>query len=140
MADISGPSDFNQKVIAEFRANGGKVGGPFEGSTLLLLHTIGAKSGLPRVNPVDCTVLDEDIVVYASAGGVPKCPAWFHNLVAHPDVQVELGAETIDVVARVTTGAERVELLERQKDRISGFVDDAETPREFHVVVLTRSP
>ena len=140
MSNTSGPSDFNQKVIAEFRANGGKVGGPFEGATLILLHTIGAKSGLPRVNPVDCTILDKGIAVYASADGATKSPAWFHNLVAHSDVQVELGTETFDAVARVTTGVEHAELLERQKDRISGSADGAEPPREFHVVVLTRTP
>ena len=140
MTDISGPSEFNQKVIAEFRANGGKVGGPFEGATLLLLHTTGAKSGLPRVNPVDCTIHDEGIVIYASAGGATRTPDWFHNVVANPEVQVELGAETFDAVARVTAGEERAELLERQKDHMAEFADDATAPREFHVVLLTRTP
>lgn len=139
MNDASGPSEFNQKVIAEFRANGGKVGGRFEGATLLLLHTSGAKSGEPRVNPVDCTILDEGIVVYASASGTPKSPAWYYNLVANPEVQVELGTETFDAVARVTDGVERAELLDQQKDHMPVLADDATTPREFHVVVLTRT-
>ena len=109
---------FNEQVIAEFRANGGEVGGPLEGATLLLLHTTGAKSKLPRINPVDCTILDEGLAVYASAGGTTRTPDWFYNVVANPRVRVELGTETFDAVARVADGKERTELLERHMGRM----------------------
>lgn len=140
MSDTNGPSDFNREIIAEFRANGGKVGGPFEGATLLLLHTTGAKSGAPRVNPMVCTILEEGIAVYASAAGAPTSPAWFHNLVANPDVEVELGTETFGAVAKVTTGTERNRLWEQQKSRMPGFAEyEAKTSREIPVVLLTRT-
>ena len=139
MNDASGASEFNQKVIAEFRSNGGKVGGRFEDATLVLLHTTGAKTGAPRVNPVDCTIIDGGIVVYASASGTPKSPAWYYNLVANPEVRVELGTETFDAVARVTAGTERAALLEQQEDHMRAFAGDDATPREFHLVVITRT-
>src|SRR5271165_5669635 len=92
--------DFNGKVIEEFRANGGKVGGWFEGQTLLLLHHTGAKSGTERVNPLVYRQVGGSYAIFASAAGAPQDPQWFRNLVAHPDVTVEVGTDTINVRAR----------------------------------------
>src|ERR1051326_2650279 len=88
-------ADPNQHVIDEFRANGGRVGGNFEGRTLLLLHHRGAKTGTERVNPLACQRLSDDAVaVFASKGGAPTHPDWFHNVVANPDVTVEIGTRS----------------------------------------------
>src|SRR5690606_21950520 len=94
-------SDWNQKIIEEFRANGGKVGGNFEGRTLLLLHSIGAKSGQERVNPTAYVRDGENFVIIASKGGAPTNPDWYYNLVANPLVNIEVGTETLQVRARV---------------------------------------
>ena len=85
----------NQEIIEEFRASGGKVGGWFEGAPMLLLHTIGAKSGLPRVNPLMYQQVGDDLAVFASKAGAPTNPDWFYNLRANPNVEIELGTETI---------------------------------------------
>ena len=88
-------SDWNQQIIEEFRANDGRVGGNFEGRTLLLLHHTGAKTGTERVNPLAYQRLSDDsVAIFASKGGAPTTPDWFHNLVANPDVKVEIGTET----------------------------------------------
>ena len=97
-------SDFNDAVIAEFRANAGKVGGGFTGAPMLLLHTTGARSGAERVNPLVYQEVGDDVAVFASMGGAPTHPAWFHNLVAHPDVTVEIGTDTVPMRARVDRG------------------------------------
>lgn len=136
-------SDWNDKVIAEFRANGGKVGGNFEGAPLLLLHTTGAKSGEPRVSPMMYMALDEGWAVFASYAGLDVNPAWFHNLRAHPDVAIEVGADgevaTIDVRARVMTPEEREPVWEEQKRRYPGFAEyEKKTDRVIPVVLLTR--
>ena len=86
--------DYNQKNIDEFRANAGKVGGRFEGKTLLLLHTTGAKSGMKRINPVAYLRDDENYVVIASKGGAPTNPDWYYNILANPRLRVEVGTET----------------------------------------------
>ncbi len=86
-------SDRNKAVIDEFRANEGKIGGHFEEMTLLLLHTKGAKSGEPRLNPVAYLAESEKYIIIASKGGAPTNPAWYHNIVAYPEVTVEVGAE-----------------------------------------------
>src|SRR5215472_12582141 len=104
MAEIT---DFNQRIIEEFRTHKGVVGGPFKGATVLLLHSIGAKSGKERVNPVAYQAVDGSFAVFASKGGAPTNPDWYHNLLAHPRTSVEVGTDTIDVVARVTDGDER---------------------------------
>jgi deazaflavin-dependent oxidoreductase (nitroreductase family) len=106
MAELPDTS-FNSDVIAEFRANGGKVGGPWQNSTLLLLHTTGAKSGAPRVNPVGHFDIDGKVVIVGSYGGADIHPARVHNLRANPRTQIELGPETIDVEARELPNDER---------------------------------
>ena len=100
-------NEWNRKVIEEFRANDGKVGGMFEAMPLLLLHHVGAKSGFERVNPVAYQRVGDSFAVFASKRGAPTNPDWFHNLVAHPDVSIEVGPETRRVTARVATGEER---------------------------------
>lgn len=130
-------SDYNARIIAEFRANAGKVGGPFEGHTLLLLHSTGAKSGEERVNPVAYQDLGGPVAIFASKGGAPEDPAWFHNVVANPDVEVEIGTTRQKRRARVAGGAERAEIFERQKIVMPGFADyESRTAREIPVVVL----
>ena len=133
-------SDWNRKIIEEFRANEGRVGGNFEGRTLLLLHHTGAKSGAEYINPLAYQRLSDDsVAVFASAGGAPKNPDWYYNLVANPDVQVEIGTESFTARARVTSGDERPEIGERQKADWPGFADYEEKTtgiREIPVVVL----
>lgn len=136
-------SDWNDKVIAEFRADGGRVGGNFEGAPLLLLHTTGAKSGEPRVSPMMYMPVDEGWAVFASYAGLDVHPAWFHNLKAHPDVAVEIGSgdevEAVDVHARVMTPEEREPVWEEQKRRYPGFAEyEKKTDRVIPVVLLTR--
>ena len=98
---MTDPNDWNRTIIEEFRANAGKVGGQFEGAPMVLLHTTGAKSGKPRVNPLVYQADGDRIVVFASKAGAPTHPDWFHNIVANPRTVVEVGPETVDVVARV---------------------------------------
>ncbi|HEY6566409.1 MAG TPA: nitroreductase/quinone reductase family protein, partial [Actinomycetota bacterium] len=93
--------DWNSNIITEFRANDGKVGGPFEGAPLLLLHTTGARSGAERVNPLMYLPDDDRLVVFASKGGAPDNPDWYHNVIANPGVSVEVGDETFDARATV---------------------------------------
>lgn len=129
--------DFNAKIIAEFRANDGQVGPPFEGAPLLLLHSTGAKSGAERVHPVVYQSVDLGWAIFASKAGAPTHPAWYHNLVAHPDASIEVGADTVDVRARVAEGDEREQLWSRQKELMPGFADyEAATTRTIPVVVL----
>src|SRR5256712_2541316 len=97
-------ADWNRRIIDEFRANGGKVGGPFAGAPLLLLHHIGAKSGIERVNPVMYQAVGDDLAVFASKGGAPSNPDWYRNLIATPIATVEVGTETFEVKARVAEG------------------------------------
>lgn len=131
--------DFNTKVIEEFRANGGKVGGNFEGAPLLLLHTKGAKTGTPRVVPVVYLAEGDRIYVFASKAGAPTNPDWFHNLRADPDVTIEVGDETVDVVASVLEGADRQRIFDAQVARMPGFADyQAGTDRVIPVVALDR--
>jgi len=130
-------SDFNAQVIEEFRANDGKVGGNFEGAPLLLLHSIGAKSGEPRLHPVMYLKDGERYVVFASKAGAPTHPAWYHNLKANPETEIEVGADTIPVTAVEATGDERDELFDRQAGIFSAFGEYAEkTSRTIPVVLL----
>ena len=134
MADVN---DWNTKIIEEFRANGGKVGGPFEGAPLLLLHSVGAKTGQARVNPMMYLADGDNYVVFASKAGAPTNPDWYHNLVANPRASVELGDKTINVVAHVTSGETRDRLWSTQKERYTGFAEyEAKTNRQIPVVVL----
>src|SRR5882724_1436399 len=107
--------DFNSNVIAEFRENGGKVGGMFEGAPIILVHHIGAKSGIERIAPLVYLATEDDrLFIVASKGGADDNPGWYHNLIAHPKVTVELGTETFTVTASVLTGAERDEYFAKQ--------------------------
>jgi deazaflavin-dependent oxidoreductase (nitroreductase family) len=132
--------DFNAKVIEEFRTNDGRVGGMFESMPLLLLHNTGAKSGAERINPVAYMKDGDRYVVFASKGGAPTNPGWFHNLVAHPVTTIEVGTDTLDVVARAAEGEERERLFNTQKQRVPQFAEyEQKTTRQIPVVVLTPS-
>jgi deazaflavin-dependent oxidoreductase (nitroreductase family) len=115
--------DWNQKIIDEFRANDGRVGGPFEGQPVLLLHHEGRRSGTARVNPLAYQKVDGGWAVFGSFAGATHHPDWYLNLVAHPRTRVEVGTDTVDVAARDTAGAERDEIWERQKAASPGFAD-----------------
>ncbi|HEY7882980.1 MAG TPA: nitroreductase/quinone reductase family protein [Streptosporangiaceae bacterium] len=130
--------DFNGKVISEFRANGGKVGGFFEGAPLLLLHHAGAKTGTERVNPLVYQQVGSCYAIFASAGGQPRDPQWFRNLVAHPEVTIEVGTSSVTARARVAEGGERAAIWATQKERMPNFADYEKTaaPREIPVVLL----
>jgi deazaflavin-dependent oxidoreductase (nitroreductase family) len=132
--------DWNQTIIDEFRANAGKVGGRFAGGTLLILHSVGAKSGKTRVTPLAYRDLgDGRLAVFATKAGAPTNPDWYHNLVAHPRASVEVGTETFDVIARVARGEERAQIWNAQKQRYPGFAEyERKTKREIPVVILER--
>ncbi len=133
------PNDFNAHTIEEFRANDGKVGGYFEGATMLLLHTKGAKSGLPRTNPLVYLPDGDRYVIMATKGGSPTNPDWFHNLLADPNVEIEVGTERFPVRATVITGPEHDELYARQVERRPGFADYLrKTTRVIPVIALER--
>ena len=132
-------SDFNENVINEFRANGGKVGGRFEGARMMLLTTTGAKSGQARTKPVVYTTDGDRFVIIASKAGAPTNPDWFHNLVANPEVILEVGDERFPARATVTSGEERRRLYDAQAALMPGFAEYAQkTTREIPVVVLDR--
>lgn len=134
MTDVN---DQNLKVIDEYRANAGKLGGFFEGKPVLLLHTTGARTGQERVNPVMYQADGDRLAVFASKGGAPTHPDWYHNIVAHPDVTAEVGTETRRFRARVATGDEGDRLWNRQKVDQPGFADyETRTDREIPVVIL----
>jgi deazaflavin-dependent oxidoreductase (nitroreductase family) len=131
--------DWNAQIIAEFRKNHGRVGGDFEGAPLLLLHTIGKRSGRPRVNPVMYLRDGERYVVFASKAGADTHPDWYRNLIAHPEVKIEVGDETIDVQAHDLQGPERDRLFERQATLYSGFAEyQRKTKRVIPVIALTK--
>jgi deazaflavin-dependent oxidoreductase (nitroreductase family) len=133
------PYDRNKAVIEEFRANAGRVGGPFTGKTLLLLHTIGARSGLERVHPVAYVIDDDRFVIVASKGGAPTNPAWYHNIVAHPHISVEVGVDRIPVVASVTSEPERSRLYDQMIAMLPVFADYRQrTSRIIPVFALRR--
>jgi deazaflavin-dependent oxidoreductase (nitroreductase family) len=134
------PADFNAKVIEEFRANQGRVGGPFEGAPLLLLHHLGARSGTRRINPLVYLGDDGRYVVFASKAGAPTNPDWYHNLKANPNVSIEVGTDTIDVVASEATGEERERLFQAQVERSPQFAEyQDKTERIIPAIVLTPS-
>jgi deazaflavin-dependent oxidoreductase (nitroreductase family) len=129
--------EFNRKIIEEFRANDGVVGGPFEGAPLLILHSTGARSGEERVHPLVYRSLDDGYAIFASKAGADTHPAWYHNVVANPEVTVEVGTETKRARARVLEGAERTKVWEDQKRIMPNFAEyEANTSREIPVVVL----
>jgi deazaflavin-dependent oxidoreductase (nitroreductase family) len=130
-------NDWNQTVIDEFRASGGKLSGDFAGVPMLILHTTGAKSGEPRVIPLMYRQEGDDLVIFASKAGAPTNPDWLHNLRAHPEVSVEVGTETKSVVAREAEGEERERIWESHKQEFPGFAEyEAKTDRVIPVVVL----
>jgi deazaflavin-dependent oxidoreductase (nitroreductase family) len=134
-------SDFNQRVIDEFRANAGVVGGYFEGRNMVLVHNTGAKSGVEYVTPLVYQQLDGgDMAIFASYGGAPKDPAWFGNIVANPELTVEVGTETFGVKARVADGEERQRIWEQQKVDVPGFAEYEQKAggRTIPVIVLER--
>ena len=136
---MGSPKDWNKAIIEEFRANGGKVGGMFAGRTLLLLHTIGAKSQQPRINPVAYMTDGDRLVIIASKGGAPTNPDWYYNLVAHPDVTVEVGTEQFQVHATVAAEPDRTRLYQQMVAMMPGFAEyEQKTTRKIPVIILTR--
>jgi len=136
---MSNPNNWNQTIIDEFRANAGQVGGPFAGKTLLLLHTVGAKSGEERINPVACLADGEHLVIFASKAGAPTHPDWYYNILAHPLVTVELGTEQFQAQAEVATEPERTRLYDRMVEVMPGFADyQQKTTRVIPVITLKR--
>ncbi len=134
----SSENDFNEQIIAEFRANEGRVGGPFEGSPLLLLHHVGAKSGVERVNPLAYQLDGDRYVIFASKGGAPSDPGWYHNLKAHPNVSIEVGTHTLEVTAGEAEEEERERLFRAQAERIPVFAEYAQKAgRVIPVMILT---
>ena len=134
---MSDASDWNKNIIEEFRGNAGKVGGPFEGSPLLLLTSTGAKTGAERTSPVMYLPDGDRYVVFASKGGAPTNPDWYHNLVANPEATVEVGTERFSVTSVITEGAERDELFARQAAAYPQFAEYAEqTDRVIPVIAL----
>lgn len=137
---MSDPNDRNQAIIAEFRANAGKVGGYFAGKTLLLLHTLGKKTGEERVNPVAYIRDGDRLVIIASKGGAPTHPDWYRNLCAHPLVTVEVGTEKFQAEAQVALEPERSRLYDKMVEMLPGFADyQRKTTRQIPVIVLTRT-
>ena len=134
-------NEWNKAVIEEFRANEGKVGGQFANMPLLLLHTTGAKSGLPRLNPVVYTADGDRYVIIASKAGAPTNPDWYYNLVANPEVEVEVGTEQFRARATVAPEPERTKLYEKVAGLYSNFAEyQRNTTRVIPVVILTRLP
>ena len=139
MSQSSGPSDRNQKIIEEFRANEGKVGGYFEGAPMILIHHVGARSGTERVNPLVYLPDGKDMVIAATKGGAPTNPDWYFNLKAHPRIMAEVGTEAFPVEATEVTGAERDELWRRLVELRPGFGEyEKKTTRVFPMFRLTR--
>lgn len=137
---MSEPIDWNRAVIKEFRANGGRVAGMFEGKPLLLLHHTGARTGVRRVSPLMYQELEGGYAVFASKAGADAHPDWFHNLAANPLTEAEVGTETVRVNARVTEGAERDRIWDRQKQDYPMFAEyEAKTSRVIPVIVLERT-
>jgi len=133
-------TDWNTKIIEEFRANASKLGGQFAGAPVLLLTTTGAKTGRRHTTPTMYLPDSERLMVFASKGGAPTNPDWYHNLVAHPRVTVEVGAETYDAEAVVLTGEERDQLYARQAQLYPGFAEyQAKTKRTIPVIALQRA-
>jgi len=132
-------AEFNKKVIEEFRANGGKVGGPFAGAPMLLLTHKGARSGKSYTTPLVYSKDGGRIVIVASKAGAPNNPAWYHNLAAHPEVTVEIGTEHFKAKAAVTKGEERERLFNAQAAQMPVFNEyRSKTRRQIPVIVLER--
>jgi deazaflavin-dependent oxidoreductase (nitroreductase family) len=136
---VAGTDDFNEKIIAEFRANGGKIGGRFEGAPLLLLHTTGAKTGRSRVKPLAYRRDDNRLVVFGTKGGAPDHPDWYYNLRANPRVTVEVDGDRFDADARVALPDERERIWRLQTQDVPVMADYQErVDRTIPVVILER--
>ncbi len=136
---MNNPNDWNKQIIEEFRANGGKVGGQFSGANLLLLHTRGAKSNQPRINPLAYFKDGDNFVIIASKAGAPSNPDWYYNILAHPEVTIEVGTERFNAHATVPERQERDRLFARAVEQAPGFGKYQEnTSRIIPVVVLKR--
>lgn len=142
-----GVSDYNSQIIEEFRANQGNVGGMWTGTTLILMHHIGAKSGTERITPVACSPQGEGrFAIWAANGGSPTHPNWYHNLKAHPRITVEIGEQTFTVLAEELGPTARAELwpalIAQWPKPVAGSPDlaaaQAKTTRQFPVFMLTR--
>ncbi|MFQ5398857.1 MAG: nitroreductase family deazaflavin-dependent oxidoreductase [Anaerolineae bacterium] len=132
-------SEWNKAIIKEFRANDGKVGGAFADIPLLLLHTTGAKSGQERVNPAAYLVDGNRLVIFASNAGAPTNPNWYYNIVANPEVSVEVGAEQFRAQATIADGPERTQLFEKMAALNPGFATyQQKTTRTIPAIILTR--
>ena len=139
MSDAVDLNAFNAGVVAEFRANNGQVGGPFTGAPMILITHRGAKSGKEYTTPLVYSKDGDNVVIIASKGGAPEDPQWFRNLLANPEVTVELPGESYRARARVTEGEERDRLYRAQADQMSNFDEyAAKTSRVIPVVVLER--
>jgi deazaflavin-dependent oxidoreductase (nitroreductase family) len=140
VADAIALDDFNRGIVEEFRANGGKVGGPFKGATLLLLQTVGAKSGKPRLSPLAYLTVDGKMLIVGSYAGAPKHPAWVHNLRANPRAHIEVGTDAYDVAVRELPAVERDMTYPKLTELAPVFAEyQANTTRAIPLFELTRA-
>lgn len=140
MTEIPDLNEFNAAIVDEFRANAGVVGGPFDGATLLLLHTTGAKSGKPRLSPLAYLTIEGKMLIVGSYAGAPKDPAWVHNLRANPRAHIEVGTEAYDVQVRELPPEERDVTYPKVTDVAPTFADyQANTTRTIPLFELTRA-
>ena len=140
VADTAALDDFNRAIVEEFRANGGMVGGPFEGATLLLLHTTGAKTGKTRLSPLAYLTVDEKMLIIGSYAGAPKDPAWVHNLRANPRAYIEVGTDAYDVAVRELPADERDATYPKITELAPVFAEyQAKTARAIPLFELTRA-
>jgi deazaflavin-dependent oxidoreductase (nitroreductase family) len=140
VTDTAALDEFNRAIVEEFRANGGKVGGPFEGGTLLLLHTTGAKTGKTRLSPLAYLTIDDKMLIIGSYAGAPKDPAWVHNLRANPRAYIEVGIEAYDVDVRELPDDERDATYPKLTEVAPVFAEyQAKTTRAIPLFELTRA-
>jgi deazaflavin-dependent oxidoreductase (nitroreductase family) len=136
---MTNQNDYNRQLIEEFRTNRGKADGPFASRPLLLLTTTGVRSGQPRTTPMMYIPNGDRLLIIASNIGAPTHPDWYHNLLAHPQVTVEVGLETFDAIAVVTEGVERQQLWSRIVELYPFFTDhQAKTIRQIPIVAFSR--
>ncbi len=133
-------ADFNSQIVEEFRANGGRLGGQFAGRPVVLVHHKGRRSGLERVNPLAALPVDGGWAVFASFQGAPRHPDWYFNLLAEPRTTIEVGTETIEVVAREVAGQERDAIFERQKAAVPVFAEYEKTAGARVIPVVVFEP
>ncbi|HEU4324035.1 MAG TPA: nitroreductase family deazaflavin-dependent oxidoreductase [Roseiflexaceae bacterium] len=139
MADLNDLNEWNRRIIAEFRANHGVVRSEFNGIPLLLLHTTGAKSGQPRINPLAYYADGDRLVIIASKGGAPSNPDWYYNILANPTVTLEVGDEQFQARATAVEEPERTRLFDKVASVMPAFDEyRRKTERTIPVVVLTR--